>query len=206
MGFGALRVINDDVIAPQSGFGMHPHRNMEIITIVEKGAVSHKDSMGNTQTVPAGDIQVMSAGTGIVHSEYNHSSNEELKLFQIWIYPQVQNVVPRYAQKSLEIPEEDGLKLLVSSDGRENSLFIHQNAFLYRGFLSDGKTEMYALKNPVQNGIYIFVVEGKISVEGNVLESRDALGITETGTVHIFAQKNSQYLLFEVPMEEPSEV
>jgi len=201
MGFGTLRVINDDVIDPDSGFDLHPHNNMEIITIVMEGVITHGDSMGNDQVVPAGDVQVMSAGTGVVHSEHNRSLDETLKLFQIWIHPKSRNIVPRYGQKSFGTHwEPDTLQLLVSPDGREDSLLIHQDAFILRGSLDKGKTQAYALRDTNKNGVYVLVVDGSITIDGNVLMERDALGIYEAGTFSIIANQYSHYLVFEVPM------
>ncbi len=199
MGFGALRVINDDIIDPDSGFDMHPHNNMEIITIVMEGAITHEDSMGNIQGVPAGDIQVMSAGTGVTHSEYNTSLAETLKLFQIWIYPKSRDIVPRYDQKSFGNWESNALRLLVSPDGREQSLLIHQDAFISRASFDAGKTHTYAF-NIKTNGVYIFVIKGSIVVNEYTLDERDALGVYEVSEIQIVAKTHTQYLIFEVPL------
>lgn len=197
MGFGKLRVLNDDVIDPHSGFGAHPHANMEIVTIVRKGAVSHKDSMGNTYKVPAHDVQVMSAGTGVVHSEYNNE-DEPLELFQIWIEPMTKNIAPRYAQKSFGVQNTYGAELLVSPDGREGSLSINQDAFISR-IVCDDKPFEYVLKNP-EHGAYIFVVEGVVKIDGDVLNSRDALGLQGVEKVSLESNKaGAEILIFEVP-------
>lgn len=201
MGFGMMRVINDDVIDPDSGFDLHPHNNMEIITIVMEGAVTHGDSMGNQKVVPAGDVQVMSAGTGVVHSEHNDSSDETLKLFQIWIQPKSRDIVPRYSQKSFGMAwQTNTLQLLVSPDGREDSLSIHQNAFVSRGSLEKGSSQTYMLYDAKKNGVYIFAVDGSVILDGNTLMERDALGIVGTDVITLTANQYSRYLVFEVPM------
>jgi quercetin 2,3-dioxygenase len=199
LGFGALRVINDDTIAPSSGFGMHPHRDMEIITIVTAGAVTHKDSEGNERVVAAGDVQVMSAGTGVLHSEYNNSSTEPLKLFQIWITPNKQNAPVQYAQKSFNFLEvSDGALPLVApfGKGRAGELMINQDAWIT---YVDTKTKPldYRLKQE-GNGLYIFVIEGNCTVAGTKLSARDALGVSDTPSVSLSGEARA--LLIEVPM------
>lgn len=199
MGFGTLRVINDDTIAPDSGFGPHQHDNMEIITLVMEGAVTHEDSMGNRYAVPAGDVQVMSAGTGVTHAEYNRSKDATLKLFQIWILPRERNIVPRYDQKSFGTTwKKNTLELLVSPDGREGSLMIHQDAFVSRGALEEGQSLDYTVRVP-QNGLYILVVSGSVEIEGEALSDRDAIGIEKSETVSIQALSDATFLVFEVP-------
>jgi redox-sensitive bicupin YhaK (pirin superfamily) len=202
MGFGVLRVINDDVIDPDSGFDLHPHNNMEIITIVLEGTVTHGDSMGNQGTIPAGDVQVMTAGTGVVHSEHNNSLNETLKLFQIWILPKGHGIIPRYGQKSFGTQwQPHAVQLLVSPDGRDNSLSIYQDAFISRGALDKGQTQIYTPYTPMGNGIYVLVVDGSITIDKHVLKERDALGVEEAAVINIIANKNSHYLILEVPMK-----
>lgn len=199
MGFGVLRVINDDVIDPHSGFGRHPHANMEIITIVREGEVSHEDSIGNAYTVPAGDIQVMSAGTGIVHAEFN-KGDTPLKLFQIWIEPREKNIKPRYSQKSFEALETlNKIDLLVSGDDSEGVLHINQDAFISRLKLESGVVTEYALK-VLNNGVYIFVIEGSIRIGGDFLSSRDAIGITDISSINLVGVTPAEILIFEVPM------
>ncbi len=195
MGFGVLRVINDDSIEPASGFGMHSHKDMEIITIVMSGTVTHKDSMGNTGTVPGGDVQVMSAGTGVTHSEYNDSPNEPLTLFQIWITPKERNIAPRYAQKSFA--NENAL--LVSPDGQQGSLVITQDAFISRIKLNTKETISYELKKD-RNGIYVFIVHGDVNVEDTELRARDAFGVTDTGSISLSSKDEADILIIEVPM------
>lgn len=202
MGFGALRVINDDVIDPDSGFDLHPHSDMEIVTIVMEGAVTHGDSMDNEKVTLAGDVQVMSAGTGVVHSEHNNSLDETLKLFQIWILPKNRGVAPRYDQKSFGMEWLPNiLTLLVSPDGREGSLMIHQDAFVYRGLLGKGQLYTYSFQKAHTHGVYLFVINGEIDISGKTLGARDAIGIFDAGnTLDIHAKQDSRFLLFEVPM------
>jgi redox-sensitive bicupin YhaK (pirin superfamily) len=195
MGFGALRVLNDDAIAPASGFGMHPHANMEIITIVTKGAVTHEDSMGNRGVVHAGEVQVMTAGTGVVHAEKNESETQPLELFQLWITPRVAGLLPSYAQKAF--PSE--ATLLVSPDGRDGSLSIMQDAFIERVVLHAGDESAYAVRK-AGNGAYIFVVSGSVRVGEVSLSMRDALCVSDTDSISLFAQENSLLLIVEVPV------
>jgi hypothetical protein len=199
MGFGVLRVLNDDVIEPHQGFGMHPHANMEIITIVTEGAVSHEDSMGNKYAVPAGDVQVMSAGTGVVHAEFN-KGNEKLALFQIWITPRAKNLPPRYAQRSLGPIKKNELELIVSGDEETGALIINQDAYVYRLVSDEGETIPYTLKRP-GNGVYIFVVKGGVRVSGTDLSTRDAMGVWDTNSIEIHSLALTELLIFEVPMQ-----
>ncbi len=199
MGFGVLRVINDDIIEPHQGFGMHPHANMEIITIVKEGAVSHEDSMGNKYAVPAGDVQVMSAGTGVVHAEFN-KGDEKLALFQIWITPRVKNLPPRYAQRSLGPIKKNELELIVSGDESADALFINQDAYVYRIACDEGKTISYALKQ-AGNGVYVFVIQGFVHVDDVDLGTRDAIGVWDTNHIEISSLTPSELLVFEVPMQ-----
>jgi hypothetical protein len=199
MGFGALRVINDDRIAADSGFGQHAHKDMEIITIVMKGAVTHQDSMGNKGAVPAGDVQAMSAGTGVVHAEYNDSPDEPLELFQIWIEPKEKNVAPRYAQRAFGLNEATpGITLLVGPDG-SSGLPVHQDAYLSYAVLEDGVPMSYVVQK-AGNGVYVFVIGGAVSVAGETLDARDALGIEGESTIQLIATENSTALIIEVPM------
>lgn len=198
--FGKLRVLNDDTIGPDSGFGMHPHDNMEIVTILLKGVLEHQDSMGNKGQIRAGEVQAMSAGTGIMHSEYNPSKSEETKLFQIWVYPKEKDITPRYEQKSFQKEERDNkFQLIVSPEKHENTMWINQDAFFSLGNFEKGISENYSLKKK-GNGVYLMVIEGKISVEGNALEKRDAIGISETDLIKIKADERSEILIIEVPM------
>lgn len=202
--FGALRVLNDDVIAPKMGFGTHPHDNMEIITIPLKGVLKHRDSMHNAwQSVVSGEVQVMSAGTGLQHSEINGSNDEHLGLFQIWIIPNKQQVTPRYDQKVFEADNrKNKLQTMVTSidEDHEGSLKIHQDAIISRIDLDKGNTFQYQLKS-VQHGVYVMTIYGAINVTDNLLETRDAIGISETDAFEIQAEEDSSLLLIEVPME-----
>jgi len=204
LNFGALRVLNDDFIQGGMGFGTHPHDNMEIISIPLKGAMKHKDSMSN-KWIPlnTGEVQVMSAGTGIQHSEMNNHPTEEVNLFQIWIMPATQNVVPRYDQKDFSPSErKNKLQTLVSNIDEEvkGSLTIHQNAQISRIDLDKNKEFVYSLKSK-DRGVYLMVVEGSVSIAGNTLNKRDAIGISEIEAVNITALEEASLLLIEVPME-----
>ncbi len=198
MGFGALRVINDDWIAPKSGFPRHGHRDMEIITIVTAGAVTHGDSMGNTGAVGAGEVQVMTAGTGVLHSEANGGS-DPLILFQIWILPRMTGSSPRYDQRAFALPESGTSRLLVSPDGRDGSLMIHQDAFIRRVAVAPGASMEVALAMP-GNGAYVLVVAGRAQVAGVELGPRDAVGVAEATSLTIEATEATDVLVIEVPM------
>jgi redox-sensitive bicupin YhaK (pirin superfamily) len=199
--FGALRVLNDDIIAGGMGFGKHPHDNMEIITIVLEGALEHQDSMGHTQALHPNEVQVMSAGTGIFHSEYNHNANKEAKLLQIWIFPDKQGVKPRYDQKVFDAAErQNAFQTLVSPiDKEDKGLKIHQNAWISRATLEGGQHLTYKL-NDSNNGAYIFLIEGSAIANDTEIERRDALGIADSETVTFTARTTSDILLIEVPM------
>lgn len=201
--FGALRVLNDDVIAPKMGFGTHPHDNMEIITIPLKGVLKHRDNMGDAWIpVIPGEVQIMSAGTGVQHSEINGSNDEHLSLFQIWIIPNKRNVEPRYDQKKFaEDERKNKLQTLVTSidDTHIGSLKIHQDAVISRIDLDIEKSVEYKLKSK-NHGLYIMTIFGDVLVNDNQLQTRDAAGITETDSVFVTANEDSGLLLIEVPM------
>jgi len=200
MGYGTLRVINDDTIAPLGKFGMHSHKDFEIITIPLAGAVTHHDNMGNTGVVVAGEVQAMSAGTGVTHSEENASATEELRLFQIWIEPREQGLAPRYAQKAFEVSgRRDRWQLLVSSDGAKESLPIYQDARILRADVGLGDTLAYT-KFYKKNGLYVLVIEGEVEVQGENLAMRDAVGIAGADSIEVTAHADAQILLFEVPL------
>ncbi|OFZ09881.1 MAG: hypothetical protein A3D92_00215, partial [Bacteroidetes bacterium RIFCSPHIGHO2_02_FULL_44_7] len=200
--FGALRVLNDDIVAPGLGFGTHPHDNMEIITIPQHGSVMHKDSMGHGELITTGEIQVMSAGSGITHSEVNGSRSEELKLFQIWIMPNERNVTPRYAQFRINQERmKNAFLQLVSPDPEDDGAWIHQKAWIHMADLDAGQTLEYTLKD-TDNGVYAMIVEGEVQVHEQVLGKRDALGLWEIEKVPFFANTNSRLLVIEVPMNE----
>ncbi len=199
--FGALRVLNDDIIAAGAGFGTHPHDNMEIVTIPLSGAIEHKDSMGNIGVIQSGEIQVMSAGTGITHSEYNHSESEEAKALQIWVFPKIRNIKPRYDQKNFEdVLEINKLVTLVSPDKeRKDTLWVNQDATFSIGDFEAENQVTYNISKP-GNGVYLFVIEGSVKVEDKVLNKRDALGIYDTDSLIIDTQENARILLIDIPM------
>jgi redox-sensitive bicupin YhaK (pirin superfamily) len=201
--FGALRVLNDDVIAPKMGFGTHPHDNMEIITIPLGGELKHRDSMHNEwQSVFPGEVQVMSAGTGVQHSEINGSADKHLSLFQIWIIPNKQNVEPRYDQKTFkEENRKNKLQILVSyiDENHEGSLKIHQDANISRIDLDKDQNFKYHLKSK-SHGVYVMTIHGNVTVNNSNLQTRDAIGVSETEDFEIKALDDSQLLFIEVPM------
>lgn len=200
MHFGVLRVINDDIIAGGMGFPTHPHDNMEIITIVRKGALAHKDSMGNEGTIEAGDIQVMSAGTGVRHSEFNALPDTAAELFQIWVFPNKRNVELRYEQLKLEESARDNkFQQIISPDVDDDGLWIHQDAWFHLAKIDGGKTLQYDLKKS-GNGVYLLVVEGEVSVGDQKLHRRDGLEIEEADSFEITTSEGGEVLLMEVPM------
>ena len=199
--FGALRVLNDDVIAPGMGFGTHPHNNMEIITIPLEGALEHKDSMDNIGVVAVDEIQVMSAGTGVSHSEYNKNKDQPLNLLQLWVLPNKQNVAPRYDQKNIKsLKKTNALYPVITPNHDADGMWIHQDAWFHLGDFNQKTTVPYSLHKQ-GNGVYVFMIEGRASIEGESLEKRDALGVWETEGFSITAEKNSRILLVEVPMK-----
>ncbi len=200
--FGKLRVLNDDIVAPSMGFGKHPHQNMEIVTIPQEGALKHRDSMGNEGVIEAGDIQIMSAGTGVEHSELNARTHEAVKLFQIWVFPEEEGVAPRYDQKRIsDLLSPNQLSTVVKprSAAKNGDLWIHQQAWFNIGEFSE-KTETTYQFNNKEHGAYVFVMDGSIVVENETLNKRDAIGIWDTDSVTITAERNSRVLLIEVPM------
>ncbi len=202
MSFGALRVLNDDTIAPAMGFGKHSHKNMEIITIPQSGALKHEDSMGNKGIVAAGDIQVMSAGSGIEHSEVNASSQNKLTLFQLWIHSQRQDVTPRYEQKKIApLLTNNTFTTIVKpkQEALKDDIWIHQQAYISIGKFSNETHTNYSMQQS-QNGVYIMVIEGSIAVADQTLQHRDAIGLWNTQSVDISITKNSKVLMVEVPM------
>jgi hypothetical protein len=200
--FGVLRVLNDDTVAPGMGFGTHPHNNMEIITIPLEGDLAHKDSMGNTETIKTGDVQVMSAGTGVQHSEFNPNADKQTKLFQIWLFPKVRNVAPRYQQITLDVAEQkNNFAQILSPNADDEGVWIHQDAWFHLADFDKDFSKTYSLKKE-GNGMYVFVISGNITVDGQELETRDGLGITDFDTLEIQATSNAKFLMMEIPMEQ----
>ena len=200
MGFGALRVLNDDRVAPGMGFGKHPHHNMEIVSIPLSGILKHHDSMGNETIIRPGEVQIMSAGTGVEHSEYNHSLNEEVRFLQIWVIPNEENITPRYDQIALsEQSLKNQLYTFMGPASSNLPLSIHQDAWFSMGILNAGKTEEYSL-HAKGNGVFLFRLEGSASVNSFHLSRRDALEISEATSFEITAQTESKLLAIEVPM------
>ncbi|MEO8886399.1 MAG: pirin family protein [Mucilaginibacter sp.] len=199
--FGALRVLNDDIIEAGAGFGTHPHDNMEIITIPLEGALEHKDSMGNIGVIHSGEIQVMSAGSGVTHSEYNHSQTEGANTLQIWLFPKERNIKPRYDQKSFtDVLEINKLVTLVSPDkDSKDSLWINQDATFSMGDFDAGKQIDYTITRP-ENGAYIFVIEGSVKINDQLLNKRDALGVYDTGSILIETEAHTRLLIMDIPM------
>lgn len=198
--FGVLRVLNDDIVAQGQGFPTHPHDNMEIITIPLKGGVYHEDNMGNSGEIKAGEVQVMSAGTGVLHSEYNKNSDQELNLFQIWIFPNRRNVQPRYDQQKINDENlENGWVQIVSPNADDEGVWIHQNAWIHAGQVNRGKSISYKNKRE-GNGSYIMVIEGSVKIEGVLLGRRDAIGIPDKKDIIIEGLEDSKVLLLDVPM------
>ncbi len=202
MNFGALRVLNDDVVQPKMGFGTHPHQNMEIISIPLKGALSHKDSMGNKRAIDEGEVQVMSAGTGLTHSEFNDSKTDAVNFLQLWIIPEAMNVSPNYEQRRFDaLAQKNKLQTVVAPKDKleGNALPISQQAYIYRSDLESGRDITLHLRNG-NNGFYIFLTEGEIEVGNLTLRNRDAVGVYETDKVTIKSNENSKILIIEVPM------
>lgn len=200
MGFGLLRVLNDDTIAWGSGFGPHPHRDMEIVTIPLEGALQHQDNTWWGGIIRPNDVQVMSAGTGIVHSEMNASQTESGSFLQLRILPTQKGIQPRYDQKAFdEAARRWRFQLVVSNDGREESLMIHQNAFISRGSFDLGTIISYAMHGE-HNGVYVFLISWSIAIGDELLMPRDAMGIRETSAVEIEMREQSDVLVIEVPM------
>jgi len=201
MGFGTLRVLNDDRIDPGMGFGNHPHDNMEIISIPLSGDLEHKDSMGNVAVIKSGDIQVMSAGTGITHSEYNKNTDRVCKFLQIWVIPNQRNVKPRYDQITLDTEElHNKLQQIVSPYQDDEGVWIHQNAWFHLGNFDKDIEVQYQVKL-AGNGVYVFVINGQFTIENLNLNTRDGLGITEASSFTIKSgAQDSEILLMEVPM------
>ncbi|WP_295666837.1 pirin family protein [uncultured Mucilaginibacter sp.] len=201
MHFGALRVLNDDTVDAGKGFGTHPHDNMEIISIPLEGDLEHKDSMNNVAVIKNGDIQVMSAGTGIYHSEYNKDREHRVKFLQIWVFPNKKNVEPRYDQITLNADDRHNkLQQILSPNAGDEGVWIHQDAWFHLGKFDKGVNEDYQLKLK-GNGVYVFVLNGDVKINDQQLHTRDGYGIWETDSFSITAETDAEFLLMEVPME-----
>ena len=199
--FGTLRVLNDDYIEAGRGFGMHPHDNMEIITIPLSGDLEHKDNMGNQAVIKEGDVQVMSAGTGVYHSEFNPNSDKDVNLFQIWVFPNKKNVKPRYDQISIrDIERENEFYQILSPNPDDQGVWIHQDAWFNLGRFEAGRSTKYTL-NKAGNGVYALVIEGKVEINGQLLQKRDGLGIWDVEELVVRSETDSRILLMEVPMK-----
>jgi hypothetical protein len=195
--FGKLRVINEDRIAPGKGFGTHPHQDMEIVTYIISGAIEHKDSMGNGTIIRAGEVQRMTAGTGVLHSEFNHSDEEELHLLQIWIFPEQKNLEPGYEQTLFSREEKlNTLRLIGSRDGRDGSITIHQDVDLYASVLESGKS--VSLDNVADRRIFIQVVSGNIDMNGEKLAAGDGIQIRNESSIRLVAENDAELLLFNM--------
>ena len=203
MHFGVLRVLNDDIVAPSMGFGTHPHDNMEIITIPLRGALRHKDNMGNQEVIHESEVQVMSAGTGITHSEFNANADQEVNLLQIWLYPKLRNIKPRYAQQSFKSEDRiNELQTVVTPLGQEEgtAVGINQDAWFSLGTLKSGIEKEYKVRLKT-NGAYVFVIEGTVTINGQLLSKRDGLGIWDVEKLDIKAESDAEILVMDVPME-----
>ena len=200
MKFGALRVINDDIVKPSKGFATHPHENMEIISIPLKGTLRHQDSMGNLHVIEAGEVQIMSAGTGITHSEYNDSEAEDVHFLQIWVLPGEMDITPRYDQIRLDPAQrKNKFQLLVSPDGVEGSMWMHQNGYFSMIDLEADRTTSYQLHDK-NNGIYLFLISGSLHVEGRELSPRDGAEIHGVASIDIEAREPVELLCMEIPL------
>jgi quercetin 2,3-dioxygenase len=202
MHFGVLRVLNDDTVAAGQGFGTHPHDNMEIISIPLEGDLEHKDSMGNTAVIRNGDVQVMSAGSGITHSEYNKNASKLVKFLQIWVFPNKRNVTPRYDQITLKLEDrKNKFQQILSPNANDAGVWIHQNAWFHLGTFDAGRKATYKLKGGTGQGVYVFVLNGEVSVDGQKLGPRDGYGIWEVGQLQFTMNAKTELLLMEIPMQ-----
>lgn len=200
MNFGVLRVLNDDQVKEGMGFGTHPHDNMEIISIPLEGDLEHKDSMGNKAIIKQGDVQIMSAGTGITHSEYNKNKDKEVKFLQIWVFPKKKNIEPRYDQISIkELEKENTFYQVVSPLEKDQGVMINQDAWFSLGKFKKESSDTYTL-NKADNGVYVFVLDGEVEIEGTTLSRRDGMGIWETKELSLMAKTDARVLLMEIPM------
>ena len=201
MHFGVLRVLNDDIVSAGKGFSTHPHDNMEIISIPLEGDLEHKDSMGNVTIIKEGDLQVMSAGTGVYHSEYNKNTDKEVRFLQIWVFPNKKNVEPRYDQISIkEIAKRNEFYQVLSPNPDDAGVWIHQDAWFNLGEFDKDMRAKYQLKKE-ENGIYAFILDGEVEINGEKLAKRDGFGVWNTSEINLKSISNSKVLLMEVPMK-----
>lgn len=198
--FGLLRVLNDDIVAPGMGFGEHPHDNMEIVTIPLQGSLRHRDSMGNSEAIKYGEVQIMSAGTGIRHSEFNDSRTEPVNLLQIWVFPKERNIQPRYDQKKFNVQErENKFQTVVAPDQKDGAMWINQDAWFSLANMKKDTNLSYAPARP-SNGAYFFVIEGNVTIADVILNDRDAIGVWDYDQVNIKASEDAQLLVIDIPM------
>jgi redox-sensitive bicupin YhaK (pirin superfamily) len=199
--FGALRVLNDDVVAPGMGFGVHPHDNMEIVSIPLRGALEHKDSTGRNEVIRTNDVQIMSAGSGIRHSEFNASKTDDVNFLQVWVFPKKRNIEPRYEQKTFSASDRvNKFQVVVSPEKGEGGVWINQDSWFSLAEIEEGKSIDYKLHKP-GNGVYFFVLEGGVELDGQGLEKRDAIAITEQTDIRVKANANTSLLAIEVPLQ-----
>ncbi len=200
MNFGMLRVLNDDWVEGGMGFGAHPHDNMEIVSIPLSGSLEHKDNTGVAEVIQTNDVQIMSAGTGVVHSEYNHSKEDKVNFLQIWVFPKERNIDPRYDQKTFDpAGRVNKLQTVVSPEKSNGALWINQDAYFSLGTLKQGFETEYSLHGS-SHGVYAFVIDGEVEIGGEKLKKRDGAGFWETDSLNITASDNAELLLIEVPM------
>ena len=198
--FGALRVLNDDSVEAGMAFGTHPHDNMEIVSIPLEGDLEHKDSMGNVSVIKHGDVQVMSAGSGITHSEYNRNKDKLTKFLQIWVFPNKKDVTPRYDQLTLNVEDRHNkLQQILSPNADDEGVWIHQNAWFHLGNFDKGVSAEYTIKAKT-NGVYVFVFKGDVTIDNQQLNTRDGFGVWDTDKIQIQADSDSEFLLMEIPM------
>jgi len=201
MNFGVLRVLNDDMVSGGKGFGTHPHDNMEIVSIPLEGDLEHQDNMGNRTVIKEGDIQILSAGTGILHSEYNKNKEEQVKFLQIWLFPNKKNLAPRYDQVSIrDIQKKNELYQVLSPNEEDEGVWVNQDAWFFMGDLDKGVSQEYKIHKE-GNGVYVFVLEGDVSINDQKLNKRDGFGVWDTNSFKVTADANAKLLLMEVPMQ-----
>ncbi|MFZ6011790.1 MAG: pirin family protein [Bacteroidota bacterium] len=198
--FGALRVLNDDIVSGGNGFGKHPHDNMEIVSIPLSGALEHRDNTGRHEVIKTNDVQIMSAGSGIAHSEYNASKSDPVNFLQIWVFPKLHDVAPRYDQKTFDpAARQNQLQVVVAPEKHNHAVFINQDAWFSLGSLKKGFSIDYAVKRS-SNGVYVFVIDGDVTIDGQALNKRDGYGMWEADKLTVTADSDAEILLIDVPM------